>query len=54
MPEFTVEVRTTGTEIFTVNAKSREDIDLALLDQHGADDFWEDERWISHIEPSGY
>ncbi len=54
MPEYTVEVRTTAIEIFTVNAESAEDIDLDLLDQYSPDGFWEDARWINMVEPSGY
>lgn len=54
MPEFTVEVRTTGTVVYTVVVDSVEDIDLTMLDQVLPDDEWEDERWINIIEPSGY
>lgn len=54
MPEFSVEVRTMNTEVFTVVADSMEDIDLNMLENIYPDDAWEDERWISVIEPSGY
>jgi len=54
MPEFEVEVRTTGTIVYTVVADDMQDINLEMLERMLPDDEWEDERWINVIEPSGY